>query len=207
MGCSMGATARALARASVLAQDPHASPAAVRRAMFLRFYGHEFDEAEREKIMEWLERARSRWSPSTTSAMRRRTLGGRARRRTGRRAPDPRRAAGLARRVRVDGGVHRASAGSRSGTSGCTRRRASGWPSRGSSRRRSRWRKELPMGDRPPKAFGVLTGNPFVDWGLSIAAAMAHLDSVEVLTPEAKASLDRVVLDAYQQEGTSTDRP
>ena len=32
-------------------------------------------------------------------------------------------------------------------------------------------------------------------------------DSVEVLTPEAKASLDRVVLDAYQQEGTSTDRP
>jgi len=40
------------------------------------------------------------------------------------------------------------------------------------------------MGDRPPKAFGVLTGNPFVDWGLSIAAAMAHLDSVEVLTDE-----------------------
>lgn len=31
MGCSMGATARALVRASVRAQDPHASPAAVRR--------------------------------------------------------------------------------------------------------------------------------------------------------------------------------
>ena len=56
MGCSMGATVRALVRASVLAQDPHASPAAVRRALFLRFYGHEFDEAEREKIMEWLGR-------------------------------------------------------------------------------------------------------------------------------------------------------
>ena len=57
MGCSMGATARALVRASVLAQDPHASPAALRRALFLRFYGHEFDAAEQERIMEWLDRA------------------------------------------------------------------------------------------------------------------------------------------------------
>src|SRR2546426_11364289 len=39
MGCSMSATARALVRASVLAQDPHASSAALRRALFLRFYG------------------------------------------------------------------------------------------------------------------------------------------------------------------------
>jgi len=54
MGCSMGATARALVRASVLAQDPHASPAALRRALFLRFYGHDFDEAQRERIMERL---------------------------------------------------------------------------------------------------------------------------------------------------------
>jgi hypothetical protein len=30
-------------RASVLAHDPHASPAALRRALFLRFYGHEFE--------------------------------------------------------------------------------------------------------------------------------------------------------------------
>ena len=51
MGCSMGATARILVRASVLAQDPHASPAAVRRALFLRFYGHEFQEIERERIL------------------------------------------------------------------------------------------------------------------------------------------------------------
>ncbi len=55
MGCSMGATARAFVRASVLAQDPHASPGAVRRALFLRFYGHEFDETQREKIMASLE--------------------------------------------------------------------------------------------------------------------------------------------------------
>ena len=51
MGCSMSATARALVRASVLAQDPHASPAALRRALFLRFYGHEFEAAEGEKIL------------------------------------------------------------------------------------------------------------------------------------------------------------
>jgi hypothetical protein len=51
MGCSMGATARILVRASVLAQDPHASPAAVRRALFLRFYGHEFQAVERERIL------------------------------------------------------------------------------------------------------------------------------------------------------------
>ena len=56
MGCSMSATARALVRASVLAQDPHASPAALRRALFLRFYGHEFDAAERERILAWLGR-------------------------------------------------------------------------------------------------------------------------------------------------------
>jgi hypothetical protein len=29
----------------------------VRRALFLRFYGHEFDAAERERIMDWLDRA------------------------------------------------------------------------------------------------------------------------------------------------------
>jgi hypothetical protein len=51
MGCSMDATARILVRASVLAQDPQASPTAVRRALFLRFYGHEFDVVERERIL------------------------------------------------------------------------------------------------------------------------------------------------------------
>jgi len=51
MGCSMGATARVLVRASVLAQDPHASPAAVRRALFLRFYSHEFSAVEQERIL------------------------------------------------------------------------------------------------------------------------------------------------------------
>jgi hypothetical protein len=51
MGCSMGATARALIRASVLARDPDASPADLRRAIFLRIYGHEFDAVRRERIL------------------------------------------------------------------------------------------------------------------------------------------------------------
>jgi hypothetical protein len=51
MGSSMNATARALVRASVLARDPQASPVAVRRELFLRFYGHEFDAEARERIL------------------------------------------------------------------------------------------------------------------------------------------------------------
>ncbi len=57
IGGSMHATAQALARASVLARDPAASPADIRRALFLRFYGHEFQAAARERITEWLGRA------------------------------------------------------------------------------------------------------------------------------------------------------
>ncbi len=51
MGVSMNATARALIRPSVLAKDPQASLATVRRALFLRLYGHEFDAEQREKIL------------------------------------------------------------------------------------------------------------------------------------------------------------
>lgn len=54
MGCSMYATARALVVASVLERDPLASPAALRRAIFLRFYGHEFDARTRERILKRL---------------------------------------------------------------------------------------------------------------------------------------------------------
>lgn len=51
MGCSMHATARALVRASVLEKDPSASPATLRRALFLRFYGRDFDAETRERIL------------------------------------------------------------------------------------------------------------------------------------------------------------
>jgi len=55
MGCSMHSTARALVKASVLEKDPLASPAALRQALFLRFYGHEFDSETRDKILLALE--------------------------------------------------------------------------------------------------------------------------------------------------------
>ena len=55
MGCSMHATAQALVRASILQTDPTASPAALRKALFLRFYGQEFDPATRKKILRALE--------------------------------------------------------------------------------------------------------------------------------------------------------
>lgn len=51
MGDSMYATARALVIASILERDPSASPAALRQALFLRFYSHEFDAAARERIL------------------------------------------------------------------------------------------------------------------------------------------------------------
>jgi hypothetical protein len=56
MGCSMFATARALVVASLLERDPSASPAAVRRGVFLRFYGSEFAMDERSRIVAWLGR-------------------------------------------------------------------------------------------------------------------------------------------------------
>lgn len=51
MGCSMHAMARELITASVLEKDPHASPATLRQAIFLRFYGREFDSATQERIL------------------------------------------------------------------------------------------------------------------------------------------------------------
>lgn len=57
MGCSMHAFAQTLVRASVLERRPHASPLEVRRALFLRFYGRDFDPQTREKILLALEKA------------------------------------------------------------------------------------------------------------------------------------------------------
>ena len=56
MGCSMHATAQVLVRASILQADPAASPAALRKALFLRFYGQDFDAATRKKILQALEK-------------------------------------------------------------------------------------------------------------------------------------------------------
>ena len=57
MGDSMYAAARALARASILAATPHASPAQLRQQIFLRFYGHEFDAHTLDKILAALDGA------------------------------------------------------------------------------------------------------------------------------------------------------
>ena len=47
MGCSMHAAARALVKASISEKDP----IAVNRALFLRFYGGDFEPKERKKIL------------------------------------------------------------------------------------------------------------------------------------------------------------
>ena len=47
MGCSMHATARALVKASI----PEKDPIAVNRALFLRFYGDDFEPKQRKRIL------------------------------------------------------------------------------------------------------------------------------------------------------------
>ena len=56
MGCSMHATAQALVRASALQAEPSASPAALKKVLFLRFYGQDFDAATRKRILRALEK-------------------------------------------------------------------------------------------------------------------------------------------------------
>lgn len=55
MGCSMHAMAQALVRASVLEKTPQVSSAELRRMLFLRFYGSEFDPQTRERILRALD--------------------------------------------------------------------------------------------------------------------------------------------------------
>ena len=57
MGCAMRETARTLIEASIREQDPQATPETVRKGLFLRFYGHEFDADSREKILAAIESA------------------------------------------------------------------------------------------------------------------------------------------------------
>lgn len=57
MGCAMRDTARALVEASLREQDPHATVETIRKGLFLRFYGHEFDAESRTKILAAIESA------------------------------------------------------------------------------------------------------------------------------------------------------
>ncbi len=58
MGFSMYSTTRAFVVASILEREPQASPERIREAIFLRFYGRDFDDATREKILARLAGAR-----------------------------------------------------------------------------------------------------------------------------------------------------
>jgi len=57
MGCSMHAMAQALVRASALEADPTASHSSLKKVLFLRFYGQDFDPSTRKKILRALEEA------------------------------------------------------------------------------------------------------------------------------------------------------
>jgi hypothetical protein len=50
MGCSMHATAQALAKAWISQQHPSARPAELKRLLFLHFYGTDFRPEERKRI-------------------------------------------------------------------------------------------------------------------------------------------------------------
>lgn len=56
MGCSMFDFAKRLVVSSLLKDNPNLSPAMLRKELFLRFYGNDFDAKQRQKIIEYLTR-------------------------------------------------------------------------------------------------------------------------------------------------------
>jgi len=58
MGCSMHATAQALAKAWISQQHPSARPAELKRLLFLHFYGTDFKPEKRKRIAAALARRR-----------------------------------------------------------------------------------------------------------------------------------------------------
>ncbi len=54
MGCSMYDTSKYLIAHAILRENPTISKALLRRELFLRFYGDDFDPEEQEKIIEYL---------------------------------------------------------------------------------------------------------------------------------------------------------
>lgn len=51
MGCSMYDTAKEIVRSSIYNSQPEIKDAEIKREVFLRFYGQEFSEADREKLL------------------------------------------------------------------------------------------------------------------------------------------------------------
>lgn len=59
MGCAMRDTARAFVEASLREQNPQVTETDIRKGLFLRFYGHEFDASTCAKILSAIEQAAS----------------------------------------------------------------------------------------------------------------------------------------------------
>ena len=54
MGCSMFDTAKEIVRSSILEADPHISAPELKKKIFLRFYGQDFEAEQKIKIIEAL---------------------------------------------------------------------------------------------------------------------------------------------------------
>ncbi len=54
MGCSMYATSKQLIIRAILEENPGISEKGLRQQFFLKFYGNDFNEEEREKILQYL---------------------------------------------------------------------------------------------------------------------------------------------------------
>jgi len=50
MGCSMYDTAKQIVQSAIYSQRPEITPEEMRKEIFLRFYGLEFSQADKEKI-------------------------------------------------------------------------------------------------------------------------------------------------------------
>ena len=51
MACRMFETAKTLARAGIIAEHGAAAEAHMRKYLFLRFYGHDFDEEKKRRVL------------------------------------------------------------------------------------------------------------------------------------------------------------
>lgn len=55
MGCSMYETSKSLVIQAILKEDPSISKLALRKQLFLKFYGDDFDPTQRNKILKHMQ--------------------------------------------------------------------------------------------------------------------------------------------------------
>ena len=51
MGCSMFDTAKQIVKSSIYGQQPEITPEEMKKEIFLRFYGQDFSQADKDKIL------------------------------------------------------------------------------------------------------------------------------------------------------------